>query len=52
LLDRVRAEGLPGRLVVADAGYGISGPFRDGLARRELHYIVGARPARITVRPG
>ena len=32
LLDPVRGEGLPGRLVVADAGYGVSGPFRDGLA--------------------
>ena len=35
------AEGLPGGLVVADAGYGVSGPFRDGLAERGLHYIVG-----------
>ncbi|AMV39238.1 transposase [Planctomyces sp. SH-PL62] len=41
LLDRVRAKGLPGGLVVADGGYGVSGPFRDGLAERELHYIVG-----------
>src|SRR4051812_3069490 len=41
VLGRGRAEGLPGRLVVADAGYGVSGPFRDGLARRGLHYIVG-----------
>jgi SRSO17 transposase len=41
LLDRARAEGLPGQVVVADAGYGISGPFRDGLAERGLHYIVG-----------
>jgi SRSO17 transposase len=41
LLDQVRAEGLPGRVVVADAGYGVSGPFRDGLAERGLHYIVG-----------
>jgi SRSO17 transposase len=41
LLDQVRAEGLPGGLVVADAGYGVSGPFRDGLAERGLHYIVG-----------
>ena len=32
LLDRVRGEGLPGGLVVADSGYGVSGPFRDGLA--------------------
>src|SRR5262249_38722669 len=30
-----------GGLVVADSGYGVSGPFRDGLAERGLHYIVG-----------
>ena len=41
LLDLVRAEGLPGRLVVADAGYGASGPFREALASRGLQYIVG-----------
>jgi SRSO17 transposase len=41
LLDQVRGEGLPGQLAVADAGYGASGPFRDGLAGRGLHYIVG-----------
>jgi SRSO17 transposase len=41
LLDRVRAEGWPGQVVVADAGYGVSQDFRDGLERRELHYIVG-----------
>src|SRR3954471_7071412 len=41
LLDAVRAEGLPGRLVVADAGYGVPGPFREGLAEPGLHYIVG-----------
>src|SRR4051794_25217285 len=41
LLDQVRGEGLPGQLVVADAGYGVSGPFRDGLASRGLHYLVG-----------
>ena len=41
LLDQVRSEGLPGGLVVADAGYGVSGPFRDGLAERGLHYVVG-----------
>jgi len=40
LLDQVRAE-VPGRLVVADAGYGVSGPFRAGLAERGLSYIVG-----------
>ena len=41
LLDRVRSEGLAGRVVVADAGYGISGEFRDGLAARGLGYVVG-----------
>jgi SRSO17 transposase len=41
LLDRVRGEGLPGGVVVADSGYGVSGPFRDGLAERGLHYVVG-----------
>jgi len=41
LLDRVRGEGLPGWAVVADAGYGVSGDFRDGLAARGLSYIVG-----------
>ena len=41
LLDQVRAEGIAGRLVVADAGYGVSQPFRDGLEQRKLRYIVG-----------
>jgi SRSO17 transposase len=41
LLDQVRAEGWPGRLVVADAGYGVAQDFRDGLEQRGLHYVVG-----------
>jgi SRSO17 transposase len=41
LLDRVRAEGLPGWAAVADAGYGASGDFRDGLEARGLSYIAG-----------
>jgi SRSO17 transposase len=41
LLDQVRDEGLPGRVVVADAGYGVSKPFRDGLSERGLSYVVG-----------
>jgi SRSO17 transposase len=41
LLDQVRAEGLPGQVVVADAGYGVSGPFRQALAERGLTYLVG-----------
>src|SRR5215211_6576702 len=43
LLDRVRAGGLPGSVVVADAGYGVSRDLRDGLAARELHYVVGVK---------
>jgi len=41
LLDRVRSEGLPGGSVVADAGYGASSVFRDGLEQRGLKYMVG-----------
>src|SRR3954453_1490606 len=41
LLDRVRAEGLPGWAAVADAGYGVSGEFREGLGGGGLPYIVG-----------
>src|ERR1700710_1783347 len=41
LLDQVRAEGWPGQVVVADCGYGVSEPFRDALAARGLHYVVG-----------
>ncbi|ODU01822.1 MAG: hypothetical protein ABS79_01145 [Planctomycetes bacterium SCN 63-9] len=41
LLDRARADGLPEQVLVADAGYGISGPFCDSLAERGLHDIVG-----------
>jgi SRSO17 transposase len=42
LLDQVRGEGLlPGDLVLTDAGYGVSQPFREGLAQRQLFYIAG-----------
>jgi SRSO17 transposase len=41
LLDRVRAEGWPGQVVVADCGYGVSEPFREALAARGLHYVMG-----------
>jgi SRSO17 transposase len=41
LLDQALAEGWPGRVVVADAGYGVSGPFRRELEARGLYYVVG-----------
>jgi SRSO17 transposase len=41
LLDQVRSEGLPGQVVITDAGYGVSGPFRDALAARGLFYLAG-----------
>jgi SRSO17 transposase len=42
LLEAVRAEGvLPGQVVVADSGYGVSGPLRAGLTARGLHYLLG-----------
>ena len=45
LLDQVRGEKLlPGNLVVTDAGYGVSQPFREGLEQRGLFYIVGVTP--------
>lgn len=47
LLDRVRGEGLPGRAVVADAGYGVSGTFRAGLDAWGLDYVVGVTGERV-----
>jgi SRSO17 transposase len=45
LLDLVRGENLlPGDLVITDAGYGVSQPFREGLERRGLFYLAGVTP--------
>jgi SRSO17 transposase len=45
LLDQVRSEELlPGNVVVTDAGYGVSQPFREGLEKRGLFYIAGVTP--------
>jgi SRSO17 transposase len=41
LLDQALAEGWPGRVVVADAGYGVSGPLRRALEARGLYYVAG-----------
>jgi len=40
-IDRVRAAGVRFGCVLADAGYGLSAPFRHGLSERGLHWAVG-----------
>ena len=40
-IDRVRAAGVRFGCVLADAGYGLSGPFRQGLSARGLVWSVG-----------
>lgn len=43
LLDQVRAEGLPGKGVITDAGYGASLDFRKGVANRGMFYVAGLK---------
>jgi SRSO17 transposase len=40
-IDRVRAAGVRFSCVLADAGYGMSAPFRQGLSERGLAWAVG-----------
>lgn len=40
-IDRVRAAGVSFGCVLADAGYGMSAPFRQGLSERGLTWAVG-----------
>jgi SRSO17 transposase len=49
-IDRVMAAGLTFGTVLADAGYGMSGPFRQGLSARGLTWAVGI-PGRQKVYP-
>jgi len=50
-IDRVMAVGLTFGTVLADAGYGMSAPFRQGLSARGLTWAVGI-PGRQKVYPG
>jgi len=50
LLDQVRSEGLVGRVMVADAGSGVSGEFRAGLAERGMRYVVGVTEEMVVFR--
>jgi SRSO17 transposase len=49
-IDRVMAAGLTFGIVLADAGYGLSAPFRQGLSARGLTWAVGI-PGRQKVYP-
>jgi SRSO17 transposase len=40
-VDRIRAAGVRFGCVLADAGYGLSAPFRRALSERGLHWAVG-----------
>jgi SRSO17 transposase len=44
LIDQARGWELPDRIVIADAGYGNTTEFRDGLEARQLPYVVGVSP--------
>lgn len=52
LLDQALESGLPRRVVLADAGYGDSTEFRDGLQARGLNYLVGVSNIRLVWPPG
>lgn len=49
-LDRVIAAGVRFRCILADAGYGMSAPFRQGLTARKLAWAVGI-PRHLKVYP-
>jgi SRSO17 transposase len=51
-VDAARAEGYPEAPVVADAGYGTSGEFRQGLTDRGLPYVVGIQRTATLWPPG
>lgn len=44
MIDRALRRGLPFRGVVADAGYGEGGDFREALRERKVAYALGVRP--------
>jgi SRSO17 transposase len=52
LLDRALHSGVLQRIALADAGYGDSVAFRDGLRARGLQYIVGVNGTHLVWPPG
>lgn len=51
-VDLLRSEGAPEAPIVADAGYGTSVDFRDGLTEREIPYVVGIQSTATLWPPG
>jgi SRSO17 transposase len=51
-IDDLLADKLPRATVVADAGYGDTTPFREGLTERGLLYIIGVKPETTAWQPG
>ena len=43
MIGRTLELGIPIGVVIADAGYGIAGKFREGLRARQLKYVVGVQ---------
>ena len=52
LLDRALDWDLPKHVVLADAGYGDAGEFRQGIRQREMSYVVGINGAAVVWPPG
>jgi SRSO17 transposase len=52
LVDELLATGVERRVVVADAGYGDCIDFRDGLAERDLRFLVGVTGTAVAWPPG
>lgn len=51
-LEQLLAEGMPKHCVLADAGYGVDGSFRQRLNELELPYVVGITSAVVVWPPG
>ena len=52
LIDQALGFGIPIRPVLADAGYGETAEFRDGLSQRGLPYVVGVPNIQLIWPPG
>jgi SRSO17 transposase len=52
LLDRALSWGLPKQVVLADAGYGDAGTFRQGLRARGLDYVLAVASTAVVWPPG